>query len=89
MILSSAAISLGSGDEFLIEVLLDSVREEWVDLDSGDNSVLLSRFFELNPGLDREEHVRGVRASRRFKATVVLETREGEELSLSLEGLGG
>lgn len=46
------------------------------------------RYFELHPGVDPERHVQRVRASRRFTAFVVLEARTGEDLTLTIGGLG-
>jgi hypothetical protein len=40
------------------------------------------RFFELAPGVDEEEQRRRVRTSRRTTATIVVETRSAEQLTL-------
>jgi hypothetical protein len=51
------------------------------------------RFFELNAGQlgseeAREEHRRRVHASRRFEATVQIETRSGSIVTIDVGGIG-
>jgi phage baseplate assembly protein W len=50
------------------------VRELYFDDDA--------RFFERNPGVDRDAQRRAVRRSRRTTATIELETRSGDRLAL-------
>lgn len=46
------------------------------------------RFLEIHPELDPDEQRRRVRASRRFTATVVIETRDGDAVTVRVGGLG-